>query len=280
MTATGEILNSTPTTTAKPKKLGSRFFRPNGVILSNEYRMIWVTEIIVFLILWLFLPRIIPTPMDILASLRELIDQQGLIGELWTSLVLSVQAIILSTLIGMVLSYGASIPVIRPISIAVGSTRFLSMAGLTFIFTLLTGGGHALKLAILVFIMTGFFTRSMVDVVLQVSDDRMDYVRTLRANEWQVLYEARILGTLGALFDIVRQNAAMGWAMLTLVEGIVRGEGGIGKMLLDQEKHFSLSAILAVQAVVLTVGSVQDILIGVAKSWIAPWTALGQQAKR
>ena len=45
----------------------------------------------------------------------------------------------------------------------------------------------------------------------------------------------------------MRQNAAMGWMMLTMVEGISRSEGGVGAMLLNQNKHFHLSAVFAIQ---------------------------------
>jgi len=37
-----------------------------------------------------------------------------------------------------------------------------------------------------------------------------------------------VLGRADAAFDAMRQNAAMGWMMLTMVEGISRSEGGIG----------------------------------------------------
>jgi NitT/TauT family transport system permease protein len=136
------------------------------------------------------------------------------------------------------------------------------------------GGGHALKLGLLTFNMAVFFVTSMVDVILQVPNADLDYVRTLRAGECRVLLEARIFGTLGSAFDIMRQNAAIGWMMLTMIEGMVRGEGGIGRLLVDQEKHFNLASIFAIQLVFVSVGIGQDIFIGWLKGIVAPYSTL------
>ena len=59
-----------------------------------------------------------------------------------------------------------------------------------------------------------------------------------------------------------------------MVEGIARGEGGIGTMLMDQNKHFNLAAIFAVQAVFLLAGFAQDTFLAWLKSTVAPYAAL------
>jgi NitT/TauT family transport system permease protein len=128
--------------------------------------------------------------------------------------------------------------------------------------------------------LTVFFVTSMADVVEQTPRGKLDYARTLRMGEWHVLWEQIVLGNLGAAFDIMRQNAAMGWLMLTMVEGLVRGEGGIGRLLLDQEKHFNLAAILAVQLVFLLVGIGQDLLIRWLKRIFVPYEMLAYERSR
>lgn len=266
----------TPNQTAKAKVklgLGSLVFRPNAVLNGGAYRTLIVVEIAVMVALWLIAPSYIPSPLKVWTAFTHLLDL-GLVGELWVSLTLNLQALALSTIISLVLAYASAIPVMKPLAVAVSKLRFLSLVGMSFVATLIVGGGHDLKLALLTFGMTVFFVTSMVDVVLQVPQDMLYYVRTMRASEWRVLIEARIKGTMGQAFDIARQNAAMGWLMLTMVEGLVRSEGGIGKMLLEQEKHFSLPSIFAVQMVFLLVGVGQDQIIVWLKSVFAPWASL------
>ena len=272
--------NSQPSNTTTPRWLGSVVFRPNSDVSLNTYNVVIWTDLLLLIGLWLFLPSIIPSPRDVLHSLSDLINNEGLIGELFTSLTLNIQAITLSTIISLLISYAAAIPAFRPLAQLIAKGRFLSLIGLSFLMTIFLGGGHALKLALLTFGMSVFFVTSMVDVVLQVPSATLDYVRTLRAGEWRVVFEAQVLGTLGSAFDIIRQNAAMGWLMLTMVEGLVRSEGGIGRMLLDQEKHFSLSAIFAVQLVFVLVGVGQDMLIAYLKTLFAPSSVLAYTKDR
>jgi NitT/TauT family transport system permease protein len=261
--------------TAKSRKgLGSVLLRPNAEITTRRYQYIMWVEVLGIVGLWLLMPAIIPSPLKVYNALIVLITEQGLLGELWTSLTLNMEALAWSTVISLVLSYGAALPILQPAAIAISKGRFLSLAGMTFVLTLAVGGGHPLKLALLTIGLSVFFVTAMVDVVLQVPLASLDYVRSLRANEWEVLWQARILGTLGSAFDIMRQNAAIGWMMLTMVEGLVRSEGGIGRMLLDQEKHFSLAAIFAVQFVFLIVGVGQDMLIAWLKTIFVPYAAL------
>lgn len=275
MTDSGERVSPNATAKVKVKLgLGSSIFRPNATVTATTYHTVLIVEIVALIGLWLFSASFLPTPMKVIEAFFRLINEQGLIGELWSSLALNLQAITLSTGISLLLSYATAIPVFRPLATAISKLRFLSLVGLSFVATMIVGGGYPLKLTLLTFGMTVFFVTSMVDVVQQVPSADMDYVRTLRSGEWRVLWEARIMGTLGQAFDIMRQNAAMGWLMLTMVEGMVRSDGGIGKLLLDQEKHFSLSAIIAVQAVFLTVGILQDTVIAWLKTIFAPWASL------
>jgi len=83
-----------------------------------------------------------------------------------------------------------------------------------------------------------------------------------------------VLGRADAAFDAMRQNAAMGWMMLTMVEGISRSEGGIGALLLNQNKHFRLEAVFAIQIAILLIGLFQDYSLGLAKKFLFPYADL------
>jgi NitT/TauT family transport system permease protein len=65
--------------------------------------------------------------------------------------------------------------------------------------------------------------------------------------------------------------------MLTVVEGLSRSEGGIGTVLLNQNKHFHLESVFAIQLTILTVGLVQDGLIGLLKSKLCPYAELARE---
>src|SRR5205823_1879229 len=194
--------------------------------------------------------------------------------ELWTSFSMNLQALGLTVAISLGLSYLTVLPAFRPIAAAVTKGRFLGLIGLTFVFTLIVGGGHPLKLSLLVFGMTVFFTTSMASVVADIPKERFDRARTLRMSEWEVVWEVVILGTANEAIEILRQNAAIGWMMLTMVEGISRSEGGIGALLLNQNKHLRLADVFAIQIVILLTGLLLDYGIGVARRLACPYADL------
>jgi len=248
--------------------------RPNQWVSQRTYLSIAAAWAALVLLLWIFGAGIFPRPALVFRALGDLVSQQGLLGELLTSLTLFGEALLIAALLSMGLAYLSVVPAIRPIVNALTKARFLSLVGLTFLFTMTFGGGHPLKLSLLVFGISAFLLTSMVDVVASVPTEKLDHARTLRMGDWRVVWEVVILGQMGPAFDALRQNAAMGWMMLTMVEGISRSEGGIGALLMDENKHFRLAAIIAVQGVFLIAGFFQDAFIAWLKGVLVPFASL------
>jgi NitT/TauT family transport system permease protein len=139
--------------------------------------------------------------------------------------------------------------------------------------------GHELKLYLLVFGVSVFLITSMLDVLDEIPKEQFDLARTLRMGEWRVVWEVVVLGQFDQMLGAVRQNAAMSWMMLSMVEGISRSEGGVGAMLLDQNRHFHLSAVLAILGVILAMGLAQDYAFGVLSGLLCPY-AKGLREKK
>ena len=237
-------------------------------------------ELAIALLIWLNSPfKVLPRPLEVLDALHSLWMKQGLGPALFSSFALNLQALAWSSLISLGLAYATVLPVFRPLVTAISKGRFLSLAGFTLIFTLMFGGGHALKLSLLVFAVTVFYVTSMASVIASIPKSEFDYARTLRMSEWRVVWEVVILGTVEKAFEVLRQNAAMGWMMLTMVEGIVRLEGGVGTMLLDGMKQFHLAEVFAIQLVILIAGLFQDYLIGLARRLCCPYADLTLERK-
>jgi NitT/TauT family transport system permease protein len=238
-------------------------------------RIVVAVQLLLALVVWFFSPfQVLPTPPEVFAALGKLWMEQGLGQELITSFMLNLEALAWTVAISLGLCYFTVMPAFRPIANAVARGRFLGLIGLTFVFTLMVGGGHRLKVALLVFGMTVFFVTSMAAEIAAIPKSKFDHARTLRMSEWRVVWEVVVLGTFDKAIEVFRQNAAIGWMMLTMVEGISRAEGGIGAMLLNQNKHFHLAEVFAIQLVILTVGLAQDFAIGFVKKLLCPYADL------
>jgi NitT/TauT family transport system permease protein len=194
--------------------------------------------------------------------------------DMFVTLKLLFHALFLTVVISLVLSYATVIPFMRPVVEGVSKLRFLGLTGLVIPFTLITGGGYTLKVYLLTFGMTTYFVTAMAQVVIDIPRENFDHLRALGAGELRTLWEVVILGTLDKAFDVLRQNFAIGWTMITMVEGISRAEGGLGALMLNQNKHFKLDAVFAILFLILIVGLVLDYAVGALTRVVCPYANL------
>lgn len=233
------------------------------------------------MVLWALAPAStgVPSQLDIASSWNTLAQQQGLLIELFNSTIVIWKALLLSAFISIGLAALTTADIFKPLGTFVASMRFLGFAGLTFLFTLWTSSGSQLKLLLLTFGMTVFLTRSTIDVVKSIPQSDIDYARSLGLSGWRLTWELVIRGRMADMLDLIRQNAAVGWTLLSMVEGLVRSEGGIGALLLNQNKYFNLSAVFAIQLMILAYGILQDFGLSYLRSVLCPWTRLNRSDK-
>ncbi|OPZ38432.1 MAG: hypothetical protein BWY99_01621 [Synergistetes bacterium ADurb.BinA166] len=256
------------------------FLRPNGPSSGRATALIVSLYAGASLALWLLYPsEMFPRPSEVASSWMDMVRTQGLIRELYSSLMTNLEALGISCALSLGLAYLSVVPALRPATAAASKARFFGMTGFVVLFTVLFGGGHWLKVSLLVFGMSVFFTTSMASVVADIPREEYDHARTLRMGPWRSVWEVVILGRADLAIESLRQNAAIGWMMLTMVEGLSRSEGGLGTMLLNENKHFHLPAIAALQITVLVVGVVQDWAIAGLKRILCPYASLSLERR-
>lgn len=222
---------------------------------------------------WALSPfRSLPTLGEIASAFGRLWSEGGLGAELFTTTRLIAVSLALTVGISLALAYASVVPALRPLAHGVAKLRFLGLTGLVFPFTLATGGGFRLKVGLLTFGMTTFLVTAVARIVDEVPRAEIDQMRVLGASDARVAWEVIVRGTLDRTLDAVRQNLAMGWSMITMVEGISRSDGGIGALILNQNKHFHLAEVYAVLGAVLVVGLLLDHAMGVVTLVLCPHT--------
>ncbi len=255
----------------------ARAFQPNRVVDSGTTGLIVLFWAGTALLLWFASPgRPSPTPREIWSAVGTLWWERGMGPEMFTTLKLIAHAVFLTVIISLTLSYATIIAFFRPVVAMTSKLRFLGLTGLVFPFTLMTGGGYTLKVALLTFGMTSFFVTSMAQVVIEIPRAEFDHMRVLGSSELRIFWEVVVRGTLDKALDVLRQNLAMGWAMITMVEGISRAEGGIGALILNQNKHFMLAEVYAILLVILVLGLTMDYAMGVLTNLLCPHAAMGR----
>lgn len=230
--------------------------------------------------LWSMAPEsLLPKPWEIWNAWLKLMSE-GFLVDIGTSLLLTAEAVAITIVVSLGLAYLSVVPkfahYVRPTVVLVTKLRFNSLVGLSFAL-MLVFKGHELKLWLLVFGMAVWLVTSMLAVIKDIPKEEYDLARTLGMSEWQVWSEVVMRGTADQALEVIRQNVAMGWMMLTMVEGLVHSEGGMGVMLIDNNKYLHLDAVFAIQITVVVIGVALDLLLELFKDMVCPYAKLGKE---
>jgi ABC-type nitrate/sulfonate/bicarbonate transport system permease component len=248
---------------------------PNKSINTNTTLMLVVIWFIGTIVIWSFSGhQLFPTPHEILVAIKRLVMEQGFVGHLLTSTILCFKAILYSVLFSLIFAILSVLPIFRPLTNTVGKARFLSTVGLTFMFAAITPDTNTMKVYLLVFAIFIFMVTSFLGIIYETSREEIDYARTLKLSPWQIVWEVMIKGKADQYLVAIKQNFAVAWMMLAVVENLCRAEGGIGVILYEQNKQFHLDAVYAIQLIVLFVGIGLDWFLGFLREIFCPYSVL------
>lgn len=262
-----------------PRTLQESLRPSSSIFTPNEEDVPWRLLALVggaWVALWLAYwtaarPAVFPSPMEVLNAFPTLWSDDGLGQELSTSLIVNWQALALAVVVSLPIGYTYKTVAYTPLSRAVMKLRFVSPACFFLPLLFIAQNGHQVKVLMLALGESFFLVTSVVGIVKSVTNEKLDACRTMRMSEWQVTWYAIVRGTIADVLTAIRDNAAMGWAAVMMVEGFVQSEGGVGVMALKQEKHLNMPASYAIILTIMLVGAAQDWLIGVVRWVFCPW---------
>lgn len=210
----------------------------------------------------LFHSPIIPPPSKIAGSVVKLWNSKEFYEDLLASTFTTLRAMGYSIGLTVILVYSSTIQFFKPLAELVSKCRYLTLTGLVFVFTVLIGkvGGSMgdLKMVLLMFGITPFFVTSFLSIVSATPPEEKWKAYVNKCNRWQALYEIIVVGKLDMLFEVMRQNFAISWMMITMVEGYAMSEGGIGTLLIKSNKYLSLAPVFAMLVTILLLGLLFD----------------------
>lgn len=255
----------------------NNIFLPFTTTSSRRLTWFFIAQAMIALCLWSFSGlKTLPSAVEVAQAWWAMLQSQGLLFELWESVKVLLQSLLLSTAVSLVITALSTATFFVGFAKFVSLLRFLGFAGLTYLFMLMTNDAYQLKIALLVFGITVMMVTSMLAEVAAIPQSEIDHCKTLGMKHWRITYELVLLGRASVFLDLVRQNAAIGWTLLTMVEGLTRSQGGIGALLLNQNRYFHLSGVFAIQITILIYGIFQDYLLGLLRETLCPYSLLGR----
>jgi NitT/TauT family transport system permease protein len=248
----------------KLKKMNEikELFRWNGKPSSTTKTILSIVYILVFFGLWQFAcPSGVPKPNQIWAAWQDAVANQNLLGELANSMQTCLIAMAVTIVLALILAYLAQIPVFAPIVMILTRFRFLSLIGLSFIFMLFIATSYQTKIATMSFSILTYLLTGLVAVIRDIPQKMYNYSRTLRMSEAEVTWYTVVRGTLYEAVDLMSQNFAIAWMMLTSIECMFREYGGVGVLLYNDYQKKGFEYVFAIQITILIVGLLMDSLL-------------------
>ena len=256
-------------------ELLKKIFRPLAHINRQTFFILICAETLVALLIWqLSCSVLIPTPTRVLSAFFKLINSKTFLDNFFSSLGLIFEGMGISIIIALLVSYLSVIPFFKPIAQFIVKCRYLTLAGLVFVFTLLTSDGHSLKISLLIFGIVPFFVTSLLSILSSIKVEEFELCQSLRMNSWSAMLEVVIVGRLNQVFEVMRQNFAIAWMMITMVEGLNMSEGGLGSMMIKSNKYIDLGTVFSLLLVILLIGILFDLLLGQLRVWLFPYSKL------
>jgi ABC-type nitrate/sulfonate/bicarbonate transport system permease component len=265
----------------KPASSFTEIFRVYGLIgtLTRSYLMlIWIALAIGF---WFINPiKSLPTPPEVLDAFRKAWTEpgaSGLVYNTYITLKLNVVGLLYSSIISLIVAYLSVIPVFQPFNKMVQWLRYIPIVGFNLVFLTLFAIGWPMKVAMLTTGMSFFLVTSMTGVIASIPRMKYELAKVLGYSDWEVFYSVIVRPTMPQMIDMIAQNAAIGWVMITAIETYNRTEGGIGAQIYAYSSTNNLPAVYAYLIVIGIIAVAEDWAFALGKRILFPYSLIAER---
>ncbi|NJO87741.1 MAG: ABC transporter permease subunit [Chloroflexia bacterium] len=215
---------------------------------------------------------ILPSPMAVLSSYKELHFKNALVKNTWISIKLNVwgyiEAIIVSLIVGFIIGL---VPFFRSLwSRYIDAIRFVPLAAVTGIFIAWFGIYMDMKVQFLAFGIFVFLVPVVVQRIDEVDQIYLQTSYTLGATSWQTIRKVYWPHVTSRIIDDVRVLTAISWTYIIVAELVNTEEGGLGSLIFKAQRTSRLDKVFAILLLIVLIGFVQDLIFGKLDRWIFP----------
>jgi NitT/TauT family transport system permease protein len=218
---------------------------------------------------------LLPSPLKVLSSFKELNSKDDIIGNSFKSIKLNLfgylVAILISIPIGFLL---ALIPLFNGMfSKVIDSIRFIPLTAVTGIFIMWFGLGSEMKVLFLAFGIIVYLIPVVVQRVKEVETVYLRTVFTLGASTWQTIRTVYMPYVFSKLIDDIRVLTAISWTYITIAEMLNKG-GGLGELIWMAKRQSRIDKAFAILIVIVIIGLLQDKIFVLLDKTLFPYKHL------
>lgn len=232
----------------------NEMFRPFGRVSKLWKNLIVIFWVCLAGIIWCYPPDLlyfVPSPQAVSDKFFFLYES-GLIEDLVVSLKVIFEAGLIALPVGALLAYLYECEFFKPPIILIAGLSNLGPLAVIAACLYMGFSGMEVKVYTMTFVILVYFLSALLQN--RPTQDDLDLARTMHMTPWQSLWHVTIRGRLYDTLRAFIPNLAMGWAMLSVVEGANRDAGGLGDVMLKQDKISSMAGIAVISIISLAFG--------------------------
>ncbi|HOT27914.1 MAG TPA: ABC transporter permease subunit [Candidatus Ozemobacteraceae bacterium] len=203
---------------------------------------------------------ILPSPMEVLRSLKSLWSERKLFSNVVSSFIRVAEGFFVALLLGFPLglamgSFSRIKAMFAPLVVFGG---YLPIPALVPLFMSLFGTTELQKVMFLAFAFGIYLLPLFVRAIEEVDNVYLLTAYTLGANKWQTVRHVLLAISLPNLYDAMRMGFGVGWGYIILAEMVDMGSGGLGALILGSQRIGPKEHIYLVLLVIVTMAFITD----------------------
>lgn len=204
-------------------------------------------------------PQLLPTPLSVVLSFKELIDK----NHLWTSLSYScklniygyAEAVVVSLPVGFLIGL---FPISREaMRKPLDTMRFLPLPAMTGIFIAWFGIEDNMKIQFLAFSIMAYLIPVVVQRIQEIPEVYVQTIKTLSNSRWSLISTVFIPAGIEAIYEDIRVLVAISWTYIMVAE-MVNQSGGLGSIIYLAARQGRTDKVFAILLVIIGIGLIQD----------------------
>jgi NitT/TauT family transport system permease protein len=202
---------------------------------------------------------ILPSPLSVLLSFKELHVKDYLVRNTLYSIKLNllgyIEAIVISILLGFIIGL---IPFFKSmLNRYIEAIRFLPLTAVTGLFIAWFGIETNMKVQFLAFGIIVYLLPVVVYRISQIDAIYLQTAYTMGASNWQMVRKVYWPFVTSKIFDDIRVLTAISWTYIIVAE-LVNKTGGVGALIYTAARQSRLDKVFAILLVIIIIGVLQD----------------------
>jgi NitT/TauT family transport system permease protein len=241
-------------------------FKMNYPISRQVSTLVTIAGMILIIGIWSLITfsgwvsrAIIPTPVSVITSFKELHFNDLLVRNTFYSIKLNVfgyiEAIAVSLILGFIIGL---IPFFKSLlSRYVDAIRFIPLTAVTGLFIAWFGIETNMKVQFLAFGIIVYLLPVVVQRISEVDNIYLQTSYTLGATNWQIFRSVYWPSVTSRIFEDIRVLTAISWTYIIVAE-LVNKTGGVGALIFTAARQSRLDKVFALLFIIIIIGILQD----------------------